>query len=67
MVNYSSIHPFNTLCEKQVADVISLHLPLTPQTQGLINKETLAKMKPKVFRQTKSAFHSAVVAKAAFH
>ena len=33
---------------KQVADVISLHLPLTPQTAGLINKETIAKMKPKV-------------------
>jgi len=49
MLNYSSTHLFNTLCEKQVADVISLHLPLTPQTQGLINKETLAKMKPKVF------------------
>ena len=32
----------------QVADVISLHLPLTPQTAGLINKETIAKMKPKV-------------------
>lgn len=26
-------------------DVISLHCPLTPETEGLINKETLAKMK----------------------
>ena len=28
-----------------VSDVISLHVPLTPQTQGLINKESIAKMK----------------------
>lgn len=34
--------------KQQVADVISLHLPLTPQTQRLINQDTLAKMKPKV-------------------
>lgn len=27
------------------ADVISLHCPLTPETQNLINKETIAKMK----------------------
>lgn len=31
------------------SDVISIHSPLTPQTQGLINKETLAKMKPSAF------------------
>ncbi|NNM86068.1 MAG: C-terminal binding protein [Phycisphaerales bacterium] len=29
----------------QQADVLSLHLPLTPQTRGLINLSTLAKMK----------------------
>ncbi len=28
------------------ADVVSLHLPLIPQTQGLINRETLALMRP---------------------
>ena len=28
------------------ADVISLHLPLTPQTRGLINAEAFARMKP---------------------
>lgn len=27
------------------ADYISLHVPLTPETQGIINKETIAKMK----------------------
>ncbi|MDI9440806.1 MAG: D-2-hydroxyacid dehydrogenase [Bacillota bacterium] len=27
------------------SDVISLHVPLTPETKGLINKETIAKMK----------------------
>lgn len=29
----------------QAADVISLHCPLFPQTQGMINKENIAKMK----------------------
>ena len=28
------------------ADVISLHVPLTPETKGLIGREALAKMKP---------------------
>jgi len=28
------------------SDVISLHCPLTPRTQGLINRETLARCKP---------------------
>lgn len=28
------------------ADVVSLHCPLTPSTRSLINKETLASMKP---------------------
>ena len=32
----------------QESDVISLHCPLTPQTQYLINQETIAKMKPGV-------------------
>jgi len=31
------------------ADVISIHCPLTPQTQDLINKKTLALMKPSAF------------------
>jgi glycerate dehydrogenase len=30
------------------ADVISLHCPLFPSTQGMINKESIAKMKPGV-------------------
>jgi glycerate dehydrogenase len=31
------------------SDVVSLHCPLTPQTQGLINKETLSHMIPSAF------------------
>lgn len=31
------------------ADVITLHCPLTPQTQGLVNAERLALMKPSAF------------------
>lgn len=31
------------------ADVLSLHLPLSPQTMHLLNAESLAKMKPGVF------------------
>jgi len=31
------------------ADVISIHCPLTPETQGLINTENLRKMKPSAF------------------
>ena len=30
-------------------DIISLHCPLTPETQGIINRETLARMKDGVF------------------
>lgn len=30
----------------QESDFVSLHVPLTPQTRGLINRETLALMKP---------------------
>ncbi|MCC8424669.1 D-2-hydroxyacid dehydrogenase [Mucilaginibacter sp. UR6-11] len=33
----------------QQADVISIHCPLTPETQGLINAENLKKMKPSAF------------------
>jgi glycerate dehydrogenase len=33
----------------QQSDVISIHCPLTPETQGLINKENLKKMKPSAF------------------
>ena len=28
------------------ADYVTLHLPLTPATKGLINRQTLARMKP---------------------
>lgn len=28
------------------SDIVSIHAPLTPQTEGLINKETLSEMKP---------------------
>jgi phosphoglycerate dehydrogenase-like enzyme len=28
------------------SDVVSLHLPLTPETRGLINRQTLARMRP---------------------
>lgn len=31
------------------SDVISIHCPLTPETQGLINKDSLAKMKRSAF------------------
>ena len=31
------------------SDVISLHCPLFPETEGLINKETIAKMKDGVY------------------
>jgi glycerate dehydrogenase len=31
------------------SDVISLHLPLTPETQGMVNAERLAKMKSTAF------------------
>ena len=33
----------DTLCER--ADIVSLHVPLTPQTRGLINADRIAKMK----------------------
>jgi glycerate dehydrogenase len=36
--------PMDTLFRE--ADVISLHCPLTPKTQGLVNAERLAQMKP---------------------
>lgn len=39
--------PLETLLQK--SDVVSLHCPLTPQTQNLINAERLALMKPAAF------------------
>ncbi len=33
----------------QQSDVISIHCPLVPETQGIINKENLAQMKPSAF------------------
>ncbi|WP_042163180.1 phosphoglycerate dehydrogenase [Paenibacillus gorillae] len=38
------MHDLNQLLE--LSDVVSLHLPYTPQTKHLINGETLARMKP---------------------
>lgn len=32
----------------KTSDVIALHCPLTPETQGIINKESISKMKDKV-------------------
>jgi glycerate dehydrogenase len=43
---------FSWLDEEELfssSDVISLHCPLFPETEGLINKETLAKCKPESF------------------
>jgi phosphoglycerate dehydrogenase-like enzyme len=34
----------NTLLE--VSDIVSLHSPATPETRGMINRETLARMRP---------------------
>lgn len=39
--------PLNELLER--ADVISLHCPLTPETQNLIDARALARMKPRAF------------------
>lgn len=33
----------------QVSDVVSIHCPLTPETKGIINRESLKKMKPSAF------------------
>jgi len=33
----------------ETSDIISIHCPLTPETQGLVNKENLAKMKRSAF------------------
>jgi glycerate dehydrogenase len=33
----------------RVSDVVSIHCPLTPDTKGIINKESLKKMKPSAF------------------
>jgi len=33
----------------RVSDVVSLHCPLTPETENLINRDTLALMKPTAF------------------
>lgn len=42
-VKYVSLE---TLCQQ--SDIISLHCPLTPQTQHIINAQTLQRMKPNV-------------------
>lgn len=31
------------------SDIISIHVPCTPETRGLINKDTIAKMKDGVY------------------
>lgn len=43
-VNYA---PLNSLLE--ISDIISLHLPLLPETHHLLNSQTLAKTKPGVY------------------
>lgn len=58
-VIYFDSYPMTTECEKKLqirfaeidelvsqADIISLHLPATPQTKGIINKKVFSKMKP---------------------
>lgn len=37
--------PFPRHALLQASDIISMHLPLTPQTHGLINEASIAKMK----------------------
>jgi len=39
--------PFDQLLAE--SDFVSLHLPLTPETKHLINRESLAKMKPTAY------------------
>jgi D-3-phosphoglycerate dehydrogenase / 2-oxoglutarate reductase len=42
-----TLMPFEQLLAE--ADFLSLHMPLTPQSQHLINKQTLSRMKPTAF------------------
>jgi D-3-phosphoglycerate dehydrogenase len=43
----AEIQPLSSLDELlATSDVVSLHLPLTPETRGLIDDEAIAKMKP---------------------
>lgn len=48
--NQDSVHLKFVLLEELLkkSDVISLHCPLTPQSEKIINKETILKMKPHV-------------------
>lgn len=48
--NQESVHLKFVLLEELLkkSDVISLHCPLTPQSEKIINKETILKMKPHV-------------------
>lgn len=41
--NSPDVVPLDTLLQQ--SDIISLHCPLTPETQGMINRETIAQMK----------------------
>ena len=45
--DYAKVVSFDEVISK--SDVISIHVPLTPQTKNLINKDQIAKMKPGVF------------------
>lgn len=51
VVPYTNLQNIEQVALKEVlsqADIISLHAPLTPETHYLINKDTLAQMKPGV-------------------
>lgn len=58
-----------TPCDKPTlfsqADIVSLHVPLTPETQHLINRDTLAAMRPGSFLLNTS--RGAVVSQEALH
>jgi D-3-phosphoglycerate dehydrogenase / 2-oxoglutarate reductase len=46
-INGIEMHPLEEVLK--LSDFISLHLPLLPETQGLVNRDFLARMKPGAF------------------